>query len=141
MPRLSITNQTLKILFAHSGNQCAFPDCSSKLFDEDDNFIGQICHIEAAERGGERFNPIQSDEDRRSYENLLVLCYEHHIKTNDVERYPVEKMKSIKENHEKRFKQTQNVVTEIQINKIINYPELLILWFNLGKEVFILDSV
>ena len=34
---------------------------------------------------GERFNAEQSDEERRSYDNLLLLCYQHHIETDDVD--------------------------------------------------------
>jgi hypothetical protein len=41
-------------------------------------FIGQICHIEAAEEGGERFNLNTTNEQRRSAVNLMLMCYEHH---------------------------------------------------------------
>lgn len=45
------------------------------------NFIGQICHIEAAEEGGERFNPNMTNEERRAFDNLMLMCYEHHVVT------------------------------------------------------------
>jgi hypothetical protein len=37
-------------------------------------FIGQLCHIEAAEEGGQRFNERMTNEERRAFENLLLLC-------------------------------------------------------------------
>jgi len=85
MARKSPTSQTLRALLAKSGNQCAFPDCNHPLINEKNKLIAQLCHIEAANKGGERYNPNQDDEQRRGYENLLFLCYRHHIETNDEE--------------------------------------------------------
>ena len=51
-------------------------DLLNQLKKEDDpnkknQLIGEVCHIEAAEIGGERYNPNQSDEDRRDYSNFI----------------------------------------------------------------------
>jgi hypothetical protein len=96
--------KTIKKLFALSGNLCAFPGCTHKLFDEDDNFIGEICHIEAANRDGERYNPNQTQAQRGSFDNLIVFCRNHHSVTNDVDRFTIEKLHEMKRNHERRFK-------------------------------------
>jgi len=98
--RLAPTTKTLRQLYTLSGNQCSFPGCNNMMFDSNGNFVGQICHIEAASKGGERFNPNMTNEERRDYSNLLLLCHSHHIETNKVDIYPVEKMKIMKENHE-----------------------------------------
>jgi hypothetical protein len=45
-------------------------------------FVGQVCHIEAAEKSGQRFNVSMTDEDRRAFANLMLMCYEHHQVTN-----------------------------------------------------------
>ncbi|WP_415282467.1 HNH endonuclease [Candidatus Nitrososphaera sp. FF02] len=45
--------------------------------------FGEICHIEAAESGGPRYNSKQTDEDRRHYDNLILLCRNHHKATDD----------------------------------------------------------
>jgi len=66
-------------------------------------FVGQVCHIEAAEPGGERYNEDQTNEHRRKVSNLLSMCYDHHIETNDVVKFPVERMRRIKAEHEKTF--------------------------------------
>lgn len=101
--RLAPTMDTLRRLYSLSGNQCAFPGCVHMMFNEEGNFVGQICHIEAALEGGERFNKEMSNEDRRHFDNLLLMCYDHHIETNKVDIYPTSKMKQIKEEHEKKF--------------------------------------
>lgn len=101
--RLKPKENVLRELYSKSGNQCAFPGCNSVLCDEKGNFIGQICHIEAAEEGGERFNPNMSNEERRSYDNLMLMCYKHHVITNNVNEYPVSKLKKMKKDHEEKF--------------------------------------
>ena len=53
MVRKSTTTDTIRALFAKSGNECAFPGCHHKLINHKNKFIGQICHIEAANKGGE----------------------------------------------------------------------------------------
>lgn len=98
--RLHPKPEVLRELYMKSGNQCAFPGCHNCLIDENGNFIGQVCHIEAAEKGGERFNPNMTNEERRAFDNLILLCYEHHVITNNVIEYSVEKLKLMKKNHE-----------------------------------------
>ncbi|HMK06442.1 MAG TPA: hypothetical protein VK476_02865, partial [Flavobacterium sp.] len=107
MARLAPTKDVVRRLFAYSGNICAFPDCPERLIDADGDFVGQICHIEGAEPGGERYNDSMDDEQRRAYENLLLLCYKHHVKTDDFILYPVDVLKRMKETHEELFKSVQ----------------------------------
>lgn len=73
------------------------------MLNKDGIFVGQICHIEAAEEGGERFNEAMSDEGRAEFPNLMLMCYEHHVVTNDVERYPVSVLQAMKAAHEAKF--------------------------------------
>ncbi|MCW3118278.1 MAG: hypothetical protein JWM28_2360, partial [Chitinophagaceae bacterium] len=101
--RLVPTKETLNRLFALSGNQCAFPDCPQRLFNKQNKFIGQVCHIAAASDGGERANVNMTPEERRQQENLLILCYPHHIETDDVDEYTVDRLKEVKKNHEEKF--------------------------------------
>lgn len=110
----------LRALFARSGNQCAFPGCTHPLFNEDNLFVAQVCHIEAASNGGERFNPDSDDEYRRSYGNLILLCYPHHIETDNVERYTVEKLREMKFNHEHLFERSGFKIDEAALYKLKN---------------------
>lgn len=101
--RLTPKGDTLRELFLKSGNLCAFPECHRLMMDADGSFIGLVCHIEAAEPGGERFNAAMTNEERRAVTNLLLLCHEHHVKTDDTTLFDVARMKQMKSDHEKRF--------------------------------------
>ena len=94
----------LRALFARSGNRCAFPGCQQTLVADDNLFIGQICHIEAASPEGPRYNPTQIVEERHGNKNLLLLCYAHHRQIDsDPRTYSVEWLKETKESHESLF--------------------------------------
>jgi len=118
--RLEPTKETARYLFAHSGNECAFEPCSHKLIDEFGDFIAEICHIEAAEPGGERFNPAMTNEDRRDRDNLLVMCHAHHVRTNDVSAYPVARMREIKKKHEDKYAAKGPGVNEATLDQVIS---------------------
>lgn len=113
--------ETLRKLYVLSGNLCAYPGCNKLLLDANANFVGQICHIEAASPGGERFNPNMTNEERRHFDNLMLMCYDHHIETNKVAEYPVERLKSFKREHEAKFS-TEALVQSI-LNSLRDYTE------------------
>jgi DNA-binding MarR family transcriptional regulator len=98
-PKLPVLRQ----LYLMSGNQCAYPNCEARLVDSNGAFVAQLCHIEGIGKTSQRFNPAQTNEQRRVYANLLFMCYEHHVLTNDEAVYTVAKLREIKANHEKRF--------------------------------------
>ena len=110
--RLAPTQETLRELFLKSGNLCAYPGCGRLMMNEGGVFVGQVCHIEGAESGGERFNPNMTNEERRSVANLMLMCYDHHTVTNDVERYTVEILKGYKRDHEIRFSHPDRAILE-----------------------------
>lgn len=118
MARLAPNTDVLRALFARSGNQCAFPGCTQPLINDKNKFIAQVCHIEAASEGGERYNPDGNDEHRRSYENLLILCYPHHIETNDVDEYQAERLLKIKKEHEQLFLKSDFRLEEAELYKL-----------------------
>ncbi|GAB3349339.1 hypothetical protein GCM10027566_05450 [Arachidicoccus ginsenosidivorans] len=95
---------TIKKLYALSGNKCAFPGCDVQFLNwEDDTNFSNICHIEDANLNthkADRYNPKMSNKERSDYKNLLLLCPNHHIETNNPERYTVEVLRDIKRNHE-----------------------------------------
>lgn len=72
------TTTTQKHVLSASGNQCAFPGCSRLIFDlTHETLIGTISHIRARRENGRRFDPNQSEEDNRSFGNLVAMCAEH----------------------------------------------------------------
>ena len=129
--RKNPTDKVIRQLYAKSGNQCAFPGCKETLFDEGGTNLSNICHIEAAEKGGQRYNENSTEDERRSYDNLILLCLKHHkIIDDNAVLYPVEKLKEMKRKHEiaiaKKISE-QNVLSK--------YPSALNLVINsLGKH-------
>ncbi len=102
--------------------------------------IGDICHIEAAEKGGERFNAMQTDEQRSSFENLILLCANHHRITNNIEIYSVQILKKIKREHENKYKDRPYLVPEKVIKnavEILNTGEMNLIFSNAQSLVLL----
>lgn len=90
----------LKKLFALSGNRCAFPKCTDTIVNGS-TLIGEICHIRAANPGGPRYDSEQSAEDRHGFQNLILLCRNHHkVIDDDIESYTVDRLQKMKSTHE-----------------------------------------
>ena len=101
MARRQPSATTIKALFAKSGNQCAFPECSEVLVRGKNLYVGRVCHIEAASPRGPRYNDQMSDEDRRDISNLMVLCHPHHVEIDsDPNTFTTKSLRVMKLNHE-----------------------------------------
>jgi len=87
-----------------SGNKCAAPNCHRKLIASDgETVVSKICHIEAASSEGPRWNRDMTDDERRHFNNLILLCDEcHSIVDNrdNEEKYPPILLKRWKKLHE-----------------------------------------
>ncbi len=99
----SPTLKTIKRLFAESGNQCAFAGCNELLCNDAGAIVGEICHIKASRKDGPRYDFNQTAQERNAYDNLILLCPNHHtcIDTNP-DNFPAEsliEMKSIKKTY------------------------------------------
>src|SRR5690242_19998701 len=117
MTRKQPTPSTIKQLFALSGNICANPECTN-LLTKGDTVLGEICHIEAAEPDGPRYNSKSNDEYRRSFENLMLLCTTcHTIIDRNEDLYPVEQLRIWKAEHERKFKHSQFKISDAVANK------------------------
>jgi len=128
-----ITEKTIKRLYALSGNQCAFPDCNIFLLSSGSEInFSNICHIEAAEPGGQRYNSTSDDNYRRIYENLLLLCANHHLQTNDIVKYTEVILQEMRRDHEAKI---LKLISESNI--LVKYPSALttIVGF-VGKRIF-----
>ena len=97
------TQQTIKILFALSASQCSFPNCKKQIVNENNAIDSNICHIQGANLGSERYNPNMSDKERADYNNLILLCPQHHFETNNVNIYTVEVLHKMKKEHEDKI--------------------------------------
>ena len=113
----------IKRLFTFSRNQCTKPECHKKLIAEDGKtVIAKICHIEAARKGGPRFRESMDDDERRSYENLILLCDEHHQiidKKENEKEYPPQLLRKWKAEHVLVGEGTEYLVENNLIDKFI----------------------
>lgn len=73
---------------------CYFPGCSRRIIkfvDNEPHLDVQFAHIRDAKRGN-RYDPGMTDEERKAFHNLILLCAPHHeeIDRNHPERYGTE---------------------------------------------------
>lgn len=90
-------DKTIAQLFSNSAGRCSI--CKTPLFVEDVK-IGEMAHIIAKKIDGSR-GRVPFNGDLNSYENLILLCPNHHsIVDGNESAYPVERLHSIKADHE-----------------------------------------
>lgn len=109
---MAISQRDVKLLWGKSASRCAFPDCRLQLTQDskatESSFpIGEQAHIVAKELDGPRGNSSLTSDERDSYANLILLCPTHHtIIDRSPEDFPIEKLYSIKTDHELWVQQT-----------------------------------
>jgi len=112
----------IKALYARSGGLCAM--CREKVIEDKEDgipiIIGEIIHIEGVEKGSARYNPQMTDEERNSYNNLIILCRNCHIKVDrNPEFYTVRKLRQIKYEHERWVReQLGNIIPEVTFEEL-----------------------
>ena len=100
------TQQTIKQLFALSGNVCALPNCDNVIVNTNGTIIGEICHINALNQQGPRFNSELDPNVLNTFENLILLCPTCHTTVDkEYHIYTVEKLKNIKRSQSEKFEQ------------------------------------
>lgn len=104
---------TVKQLYALSMNRCAFPGCTSPLVSpETGTVIGEVCHIRAHNVGGPRYLASQTDEERHGFDNLILMCRNHHKEIDAVanaEIYTVGWLLNTKHAHEDYARQSGEI--------------------------------
>ena len=65
--------------------------------------VGEVCHIRGVRPDGPRLDKQQSPSDCHGYDNLILLCANHHkVIDDDPEAYTVERLLRMKVDHESR---------------------------------------
>lgn len=123
MARKSPSADTLKLLYVRSGNEFALPGCEHPIFNDSGLYIAELCHIKAANDGGARFDINQTDEERRSVNNLMFMCHRHHKETDDETIYTSEKLAEIKLAHELRYTEAGREMSKSMIRQVVAISE------------------
>lgn len=101
---MTITDKTRKILWARSGNRCAFCRLElvmSETATDDAAVIGDECHIVSAKPNGPRSSKKLSAAECDKPANLLLLCKVHHKQVDDQENtFTIECLTALKIQHE-----------------------------------------
>lgn len=113
--------QTIKRLFALSNNRCAFSLCISTIIAPSGSVLGKICHINARSKRGPRYDAKQTDEERNSFANLVLMCGTHHdMIDKEPEKYTAEVIREIKLNHEKKGRIELQPDDSVSANILLN---------------------
>jgi hypothetical protein len=132
-------SESVKVmLYASSGNRCAFPGCATKLvFTEEKSKAlvnhGKAAHIVAESRKGPRGRSPLSIARRNSFENGLILCTNHH--TDVVDKYPskfsVSQLRQWKKAHERKYARSSDS-RQRHLDVIRIYAEFIDQWSELA---------
>lgn len=107
----NFSKKNIKLVWGLSAGRCAFPSCKEICIvpesEEDPVAIfGQIAHIVAHSDDGPRADPSFPEETRDEYDNLVLLCCNHHkIVDEQPSTYTVSDLKCWKAEHEEWIKQ------------------------------------
>jgi len=120
----SISKQTIKKLYALSGNQCVFTDCNEELITEGGTVVSEMCHIEGIAPKAPRHNPMLTPEQSNDFPNLIVLCLKHHtIIDKEESTYTVEILKKMKNDHEEKYRENEFLISDDLISTIGKFYE------------------
>lgn len=102
---MAIRDKTRKLLWGRSGESCA--KCRRKLIidatsSDDESIIGEECHIISNRPSGPRYDPDFPESKLDSYENIIILCRDHHKEVDDQPNtFTTEYLHIMKKEHEK----------------------------------------
>lgn len=125
---MTITQKSMKILWANAAGRCAFPGCQCRLCTDEaakaaPYTIGEMAHICGEKSGANRYDASQSGKQRDDYVNLILLCPTHHTlidKPENLKKYSTEVLQRMKLDHEiyvrgrleiRRFQKKQEIAT------------------------------
>jgi hypothetical protein len=101
------TRSTLMALGHFGGGLCYWPGCTESVLKDVEEWgprsIAEIAHIRAAYRNGARYDELMTNDERRDFKNLILLCDPHHDIADDKKKehiYTVEVLTRWKEQRE-----------------------------------------
>lgn len=124
---MPITEKSIKLLWSNAAGRCSFPGCDKRLSvveqasDIAPYTLGEMAHIKGKNPGSNRYDANQTNDERDSYQNLILLCPNHHTEIDKPEnevRFPTEWLLNAKAAHE------QWIISSLDREKIENIDQL-----------------
>ncbi len=128
-----IPEKTKIILWGKSGGRCEYEGCNKPLWldslTKSEFNTAYIAHIIADQPNGPRGDAELSDNLKNDISNLMLMCDEHHrlIDREDVDGHPVERLREMKNKHEKRIEILTSITDEKQ-------SHILLYGANVGRQ-------
>jgi hypothetical protein len=114
---------TVRRLYALSMNRCAYPGCATEIVTlETGTIIGEVCHIRAQSIGGPRYLELQTDEERHGFENLILMCGNHHKEIDasaNLKVYTEEWLFETKRTHEEKSRESGEITAPTPVIKAL----------------------
>jgi hypothetical protein len=110
---MAISLKTHKMLWARSGNRCAFPECGRLLVEDVEgagaSILGVEAHIVARRPNGPRGVAVAETELGDALANLILLCPLHHKIVDDhADTYTVDVLAAMKLAHERTIENNED---------------------------------
>lgn len=112
-------------LWVAAGGRCQYPGCNKPLYHDDLTLAemnrSNIAHIIADSAGGPRGDVVLSEQLAADFSNLMLMCYDHHhlIDHEGMADHPVEALRAMKAEHERRIDTVTGIHTDRKTDVLI----------------------
>jgi hypothetical protein len=111
-----------------SGNICSFPGCDVELAPQKsmNRLIGEEAHIKGEKPTAPRYDPHQTEVERKSYENRILLCPTHHTLIDaNPDEWTAIRLVQMKKGHENQVRQNRQFPVFVDdIKKVLQKYEV-----------------
>jgi hypothetical protein len=137
-------DSTIKKLYSLANNHCSFLDphrrtgCEQPIASLDWQYVnGEMCHIEGEKPGSARYREAMTNEERRSFENIIILCPNHHNVVDNLEpdRFTVDVLNEMKRKAESRAEPVENWANDSLLEWAVKGLALRSAWID--EQVFL----
>lgn len=146
---MGVSEKNIKKLWGLSAGRCNYPGCGElciKFIDQSvPTVIGEMAHVIAESPGGARFEP--ACKDRNTYENLILLCPNHHtlVDKGPVEEFAAQKLRAWKQEHEASVSQALLTPSFAEKRELCKHLATMLaenksIWSTFGPESQVAES-
>jgi len=139
---MAIREKAIKLLWSNAAGLCSFTDCEERLTVEQaahsaPHTLGEMAHIKGKRNGTNRFDETQTDEQRDNYENLILLCPNHHTlidKPENEGEYSVDMLMEMKIAHERNI---SSCLDSVKISRIDELKDKISIYLAENRQAWL----